>query len=193
MARLPTEAFEKAVNPNIRFERTDVEDGYKFIVWFAIILTLTVGATVVAMIIWGRVLLAQEQPVKATDLPPWYVDTKLKKTKEGDEEREKLLELRLPPQPRLEALEDLGWYVLEMDQRIKGKPRLLPPRAAEHFAPQDKLLAEGDKEKGQLPIKEAFKQLQGKLPTRPDSKAPTTWSTPLPSRGAAGRVETGGS
>ena len=85
-----------------------------------------------------------------------------------------------PPSPRLEAIEDL---------RQGRRARLHPPRAASHLVPQEQELEKGGD--GAIPIKEAMRNL--KLEVRKDpTPAPLTFTTRLPSKGSAGRTQTGG-
>jgi len=53
-----------------------------------------------------------------------------------------------PPEPRLEAHEDL---------REKKKWRLMPPRFEDYAEPQREILEHGDANKGVLPIDQAIK------------------------------------
>jgi hypothetical protein len=82
------------------------------------------------------------------------------------------------PEPRLEAIEDLE----------KRKPKLLPPRASDYLRGQrGELTGEGKA----LPIEDTIKALAGKLPAG-KQETPLGFTVRLPSKAAAGRVETGG-
>jgi hypothetical protein len=101
-------------NPEVRFERTDIETGRVF--WTGVIATLVV-AVIFAVALWfGVWLFALQAPAKRTDLPKAAVDAE-----------------RLPPPPRLEGLEDVR----------EKRTRWLPDRAAEYYRPQEKLLRDG--------------------------------------------------
>jgi hypothetical protein len=81
------------------------------------------------------------------------------------------------PEPRLEAIEDLE----------KRRPRLLPPRASDYLTGQKgELIGEGKS----LPIEDTIKALAGKLPAG-KQQTPQGFTVRLPSKAAAGRVETG--
>ncbi|MFO0878858.1 MAG: hypothetical protein U0840_16070 [Gemmataceae bacterium] len=163
MAQSRTEST-RWTNPDVRFERTDVE--FQGIVIFGIVLTVTTALSLVAMIWLGNALLRQEAALKVTDLPPAAVDAD-----------------RLPPEPRLEALEDI---------RLK-KVALFPPRAAEYYADQQHLLEHGDAARKIEPIQQAMAQVT-RLAAKKEEKAtpPATFSPRLPSKAAAGREDTGG-
>src|SRR5437868_1771871 len=84
-------------NPEVRFERTDVEVGP--IVKGGVYLFGVMGVAA-ALTMWLAWYLTQrEEPVKETQLPPAKVDP----TDRG----ERRTYTPLPPEPRLEALEDV--------------------------------------------------------------------------------------
>jgi hypothetical protein len=163
MARQPHTTNGEYINPEVRFEREDIAPGT--VLKFGIGLVVLVAVSVWAMWWMFHTVLRQESKVKKTDLPPAAVDA-----------------ARLPPAPRLEAFEDLD------GRNVK----LMPPRARDFLATQEKLLAEGDPEQSILPIETAIKEI--KLPSRKgaSSAPPASFSTRLPSKAAAGRRETGG-
>jgi hypothetical protein len=99
-----------------------------------------------------------EQKAKETDLPAAAVDAD-----------------RLPPQPRLEEIEDVR----------EGKFTYYPPRAEEYLSPEEKRLAQGGK--GDLPIGKAIDALAGKLPASRGGPLGA-----LPSKASSGRSSTGG-
>jgi hypothetical protein len=154
------------INPEVRFERVDIAPGT--VLKFGIGLAVLIAAS--SCLTWWmfNMILRQESKVKKTDLPPAAVDSRWTD--------------RQPPEPRLEAFNDL------FDRNVK----LMPPRARESLAAQEKLLAEGDRDNGILSINEAIEQI--KLPSRkgPDSAAPASFSRRLPSKASAGRRTTGG-
>lgn len=133
-------------NPEVRFERSDVSTGSIV----AVALTMCGGlvAIVVGVIWYGQRLQADEDALKRFDLPPARVD-----------------ETRLPPEPRLEAIDDLK------PPQYGGKPPLspglFPPRADEYLKPQRDQLEYGDG-KAMLKIDDAIDALgKGKLKSRP--------------------------
>jgi hypothetical protein len=163
MVKQPHTTNGEYVNPEVRFEREDIAPGTVF--KFGIALAVLVAVS--SWVAWWmfNLVLRQEAQVKKTDLPPAAVDSE-----------------RLPPGPRLEALEDIH------DRKVK----LMPPRAREFLVAQEKLLTEGDKNQGILPIETAIEEI--KLPSRKGagSAPPASFSTRLPSKASAGRMETGG-
>lgn len=86
MARSHSTDGKVWTNPEVRFERSDVEGGG--VVLFGVVLTVGLVLIVPAMFWLGAVLLRLENPRKVTDLPPAAVDAD-----------------RLPPEPRLEFIE----------------------------------------------------------------------------------------
>jgi hypothetical protein len=153
-------------NPEVRFEREDIAPGtvLKFGIGLAVLVAVS------SWLMWWmfHTVLRYERDRKKTDLPPAAVDAR-----ESD---------RLPPEPRLEAFDDLR------DRNVK----LMPPRARESLAGQEELLTQGDAKRGILPIEEAIDEI--KLPSRkgPQSTPPESFSRRLPSKASAGRSETGG-
>ena len=165
MARSHSTEPDGYTNPEVRFERSDVE--YRGVVLFGVILSTCVALVVPAMLWLGHVLLNLEKPRKVTDLPPAAVDAD-----------------QLPPEPRLEALDELR----------ERKARLYPPRAEEYLDAQKKLLADGDPKKGIEEVSLAIEALAGRLPVREGAaEAPVSFSRRLPSKAASGRKFTGGS
>lgn len=149
-------------NPEVRFERKDITSGS--VLKFGVYLAGGVGFVVVSMLWYGDVLLRQHRKLDALDLPRASTD-----------------EDRRPPEPRLEALEDLR----------ENKPRMFPPRAAEYYAPQLERLKSGGGTG--TPIESAMGAVQS-LPTRKtgDRAAPESFSIRLPSKASSGKTETGG-
>jgi hypothetical protein len=140
-----TEASPKT--PGVRFERTDINDA-EVTYW-------GIGFAAVALLgslfaVW--VSMSFIKPPPGVPLPPAAIDGS-----------------RRPPEPRLEALEDLE----------TRRPRLFPPRAAEHRAAEEALLKNGGP--GVLPILKVFREI--KIPSSGGKPAPTT----TPSRATAGR------
>jgi hypothetical protein len=157
------------VNPEVQFERTDVEA--KGVVQFGIGLTVLIVGTMVAMVLLLRLIERLEKPRKESDLPPAAVDQS-----KG-----------LPPIP-LEGIEDVR----------DGRPRLHPPRAADYATPREGQLRKGGPDEGVLPIDRALEQYATELAGQDEQSkrkvpaAPAAFSVRLPSKAASGRVETGG-
>lgn len=150
-------------NPEVRFERHDIAPAS--VLNFAIVLTVVI-AVASAIATWLALALTRaENKIKETSLPPAAVDKDF-----------------LPPQPRLEALEDL---------REKKKAELFPPRAKAYLTGQEQLLLRGKPAAGVEPISEAITQLAGRLPAR-KQPAPEAFGVMLPSKASSGRVDTGG-
>jgi hypothetical protein len=140
----------------VRFERSDVEP--RNVVVFAG--ALVVAVVVIALFLWGVFFLfeARDRVRKETDLPPAAVDRE-----------------RLPPQPRLEELDDLR----------QGKTELWPQRGRNFLGPEEKRIEPS--------VNEAMTELAGKLPAKEGPSAtPPNFLRRLPSRASAGRLETGG-
>ena len=94
-------------NPDVRFERTDVEPGT--IVRYALTFTAVLLGAVAFVWLAIPALLAYNEPAKKTDLPAMTA------------------EARMPePDPRLEAIDDL----------VREDYQLLPPRADRSLAEQ---------------------------------------------------------
>jgi hypothetical protein len=148
--------IEEATNSDVRFERSDIE--YAGVVWFAIVLAVSLAIVIPSCIWLSHLLLNNEKKQKATILPEAQVD-----------------KTRAVPQPVLEALEDLA---------LKKKIQLFPPRAAEAYAADKEKLAEG--------MPKTLADLKLKHRASGDTAPPTQFSTRLPSKGAAGRIDTGG-
>jgi hypothetical protein len=140
-------------NPDVRFERQDIN--LSTVIWAGVLMSTTVLVLSAATLWFGRLLARYEDQRKKTTLPEAAAD-----------------ENRLPPQPRLEALEELH----------EGKVVLRPNRAQTYAH----LPAEM---RGQ--IQEAMAQLAGRLPAQ-KQPAPASYQVPLPSKSSSGRVETGG-
>jgi hypothetical protein len=137
MARSPGTDGKGYTNPEVRFERADIQP--RGIVLFGLVLGGGTLLVALAMTWFGNFLLRAEQPRKKTDLPEARVDAD-----------------RLPPEPRLEGLEDVR----------QKNVRLFPPRARQHLQSQADLLSTGNEAKGILPIQTAIDDLAGKLPAR---------------------------
>lgn len=147
MAKLHTENKGAPANPDVKFEPHDVDED-RVLLWGLAFAFLGLAASVFSVWLSWR-LLQGPPPTRGPVLPVSAAD-------KGDDGR-------LPPQPRLEALEDLR----------KENPRLLPSRAAEYLAPQEKQL-EG--------IEKTFSGL--KLPARKNGeRAPES----MPSKASSGR------
>jgi hypothetical protein len=166
MARQSHTTNGEYINPEVRFEREDIEPGT--VLKFGIGLVVLIVASSWLMWWMFNFIKGYESRVKRTDLPPAAVDS----------ERSE----RLPPGPRFETFEDLD------NRNVK----LMPPRARESLAEQEKLLANGDTGRGILPIEKAIEEI--KLPSRKGagSAPPGSFSTRMPSKASAGRRETGG-
>ena len=163
-------------NPGVRFERGDID--LSTVVWAGVAMSAAAVALSVATIWFGRALTRSEDRRKETTLPPAAVDRE-----------------RLPPEPRLEALEENPEARQDRGQsKSKREPRpgykLLPPRATSYFESQRETLEKGNRKEGILPIEDALSQLAGRLPAR-KREAPSGYAVPLPSKAASGRVETG--
>ena len=152
-----------AANPEVRFERIDITAGS--IVKFGIYLAAGVSLVVVSMLWYGRALQTQNRKPDPLNLPRASTD---------DE--------RQPPEPRLEAMEDLD----------EGKASMFPPRAAEYYSSQREQLKTGGG--AVTPIESAMETVSKSLPVRKtgDRAAPTSFSTRLPSKASSGKTETGG-
>ena len=149
-------------NPEVRFERSDITA--ISITKFGFYLASGVGLVVVSMLWYGDTLMGQSRKPDALNLPQAATDTD-----------------RLPPEPRLEALEDLR----------EDKPRMFPPRAAEYYAPQLERLKTGSGTG--TPIESAMGAVES-LPVRKtgDRAAPGNFSIRLPSKASSGKTDTGG-
>jgi hypothetical protein len=135
-------------NPDVRYERGDID--LKTVVVIGVVLSLVILILSVATVWFGRGLARAEDRRKKTTLPPAAVDTN-----------------RLPPQPRLEALDDLR----------EGKVELRPSRKPAISEAQEK------------PIDDAIRELPALL--RWDKKKRQETGG-LPSKASSGRVGTGG-
>jgi hypothetical protein len=157
----------QATNPDVRFERSDIDDGAiaKFGVALVLLLLGSAAVVTVLFVAFNR----QEDRRKLTDLPPAAVDEEAGGA--------------LPPEPRLEVLDDIPLKRRDIPLQPPRSMQLLETREA-----QESLLANGDPEKGILPIAEAIDRLAGKLPQR---KA-AAQEVALPGKAASGRVVTGG-
>jgi hypothetical protein len=151
------------VNPEVQFERTDVEA--RGVVQFGVGLAVLIIGTAVAMWLLFRLVTRLEAPGKESDLPPAVVDQ----------------DRGLPPIP-LEGIEDVR----------EGRPRHLPPRGAEYAGPREKQLRRGSEGQGVLPIEVAMGEVARQLKAREGGVAPRTYTIRLPSKAASGRAETGG-
>ena len=150
-----------ATHSEVRFERTDITAGA--IVKFGIYLGIGVGLVVVSMLWYGWSLQAQHRKRDPLDLPRASTD--------GER----------PPEPRLEAQEDLD----------RGEARMFPPRADEYLKPQREQLRDGSA--SAMPIESAM-DVAKSLPYRKtgDNAPPTSFSRRLPSKASSGKSETGG-
>ncbi|MFM7149036.1 MAG: hypothetical protein ACKO23_04260 [Gemmataceae bacterium] len=170
MAQPHSTKSQRYTNPEVQFERTDVE--YFGVVVFGIVLCITILLSVVSMFWFGNVLLGVEKNRKVSDLPEARVDGRQKE--------------RFPPEPFLEALEDLS---IEpngyMDPR-KNRPKLYPPRAAQYYRSQMEQLKEGNPAKNAQPMEQTIRALAGKLPAR-SGEAEKNAGNPTATRAAAGR------
>ncbi len=128
-------------NPEVRFERTDIAMGT--VLQFGVGLVVLVAASIWSMWWLYGAINRQESKSKESDLPPAFVDAD-----------------RQPPEPRLEGIEDI---------RAKNV-KLMPSRARDYLAAQEKILADGDEKAGVLAIGKAIDQLAGKLPHRKGNK-----------------------
>jgi hypothetical protein len=134
--------------PGVHFERSDVD--LSTVVWAGVTMTAIVVVLSAATLWFGRALTRHEDSRKRTPLPPAAVD----RTR--------------PPEPRLEALEDLS----------EGKVQLHPSRKQASSEEQEKAIAA------------AIVELAGHLKSR-NRPAPSGYAVPLPSKASSGRVETG--
>jgi hypothetical protein len=176
MAQPRTEDHHEAKNPDVRFERSDVEVG-SIVFWGACFTGLTVFAILFIMYV-APIALRSGRP-KESDLPPAVTDSH-----------------RLPPPPILEGIEDLiDWRNDRSDRQLPRPgarpPELLPPRAEWERRPQEEALAKGGKEA--VPIEQAMEALskKGALPAA-KRNAPTNFGVRLPSKAASGWRSTGG-
>jgi hypothetical protein len=155
-------------NPEVRFEHSDAN--LRTVINCGLGLAALVVVSMLISYVMYRAINRQEDKRKKTDLPPAAVDATTTD--------------RLPPEPRLEAFDDIREHNVKM----------LPPRAEEYFADQKRILAEGDPKEGVLPINEAMSELAAALSKRPHGKRepPPFFSVRLPSKAASGRLSTGG-
>jgi len=166
MAAPSNNTLESYTNPEVRYERSDIESdnvtyySIAFVVLLFVCFGLALAAYPFAMGLY--------ESKKAEALPEMASP--------------KLAEV----EPRLEAIEDLE------GAREGGRPRYkwLPPRAAEYYEPQVELLQKGKDDR--QPMDVAMNELAGKLPARKEGKTPVIYGATLPSDGAAGRAVTGG-
>lgn len=150
-------------NPEVRFERGDIDAGS--IVRFGVVLGGVLLATAF-LVTWLAVILTRmENRIKGTTLPPSAADA----------------DNALPPQPRLEGIEDVRDRVFE----------IYPPRARAYYADQIATLRDGNSKEGVERIADAIDQLAGRLPARKEPP-PASFGVALPSKSSSGRVETGG-
>jgi hypothetical protein len=153
----PAEAsHEEASHGDVKFEHTDANARDVFVAGLVLGAVVVVASLVVVGFYF--VLLAQDNPSKVSTLPPAAGDTRDNPA-------------RMPPEPRLEAIEDLRE---PSDTRFQFQP---------HRAPGS--LSEQEKEKIQKAIQEIQLPAQKKDP-------PPSFSRRLYSKASAGRVETGG-
>jgi hypothetical protein len=143
----------------VAFEAKDIDTRQVFIAGLAFAGIVVASSVFCLFLFWF--LLAEERSRKGTDLPAAAADAG---------------ERRLPPQPRLEALEDLR-------DRQNTRYELLPPRAEEYFKEQREKLVK---------IDDAIQEAKAKLPARAGSPAPRSFQRPLPSKASSGWTETGG-
>jgi hypothetical protein len=155
-------------NPEVRFEHTDID--LATVVRYGGAFVVLVAASLAVVVGLFFMLKKDEVARKKTTLPPAAVDQD-----EG----------RLPPEPRLEAVEDL---------REKRRPQLAPPRARDYLEPQENKLAGGDPAKGEMPIEKAIDAVAGKLPSRksPGAGASNPLRDAMPSQASSGREPAGG-
>ena len=167
-------------NPDVRFERTDVDIGplVKGAVYLFVVLSL--AAVLAVWLAWY--VTKWEQPVKETDLPP--AADEVQSVRKSDGSQEKTVGTTLPPSPRLEAIDDVR-------ERDRKNFVLYPPRAEE--------INKGDRKKAekQKPVDAALAAKERLFPVRKEGdaeakKAPTNFSVALPSKSSAGRKTTGG-
>ena len=143
MARSPSTDGKPYTNPEVRFERSDVTAGG--ILTFGAGLAGGLVVVILAMLWFGRAMKTRiDNERKIADLPPAHVDKN-----------------RLPPEPRLEAWEDVR----------QKNVQLFPPRASGYLKSQRELLDEGNAKTGVLPIRTAIDDLAGKLPVRKGEKS----------------------
>jgi hypothetical protein len=137
----------------VRFERSDIN--LSTVVWAGVALSAIVVVLSAATLWYGRILSSREGQRKKTTLPDAEVDRN-----------------RLPPEPRLEALDELH----------EGKVTLRPTRAQTY----EQLPADVRHEIG-----DAIAALAGRLPAakRPP---PSSFGVPLPSKSSSGRAQSGG-
>lgn len=151
MAKQATETAYK--NPEVRYEREDIDAGGVF---RSGLVLAALAAASAAFSIWLSLgFLRLPLPGSAQALP----------TLAGENTR--------PPEPRLEAIEDLE----------KGRHQLLPPRAREYLHPQEELLEKGGA--GVIPIEQVFREMT--FPSTKGKLAPMS----QPNRSAAGRAVKG--
>jgi hypothetical protein len=101
-------------NPEVRFERSDIEPGA--VLRWGLSFAAAIAAAALFVLFIAPRLVRSFEPLKKTDLPPMAAEAR-------------------PPEagPRLEGIEDLE----------KRTPHLLPPRAAYSLTPQRRELDEG--------------------------------------------------
>jgi len=166
-------------NPDVRFERTDVETGPVVKGGAYLLVVLSAAAVLTLWLAWY--VKEQEQPVKATDLPPAADEEQ--PVRKSDGTQEKAVGTPLPPDPRLEAIDDVR-------ERDKKSFAIYPPRANESYDVQRK------KVKDSQPVETAL-AAGGLFPVRKGGdeqakKPPSNFTVELPSKSSAGRKTTGG-
>jgi hypothetical protein len=172
MAKRATEHAPPA-NPDVRFEREDVDPG-SVLRWMTAFVVFSCAASTFA--VWLAFRLEGAAPPGAEDALPEMAGEK----EGGYDIRPPRSDVRQgkrprrPPEPRLEAIDDLE----------KGRHELLPHRAEASLRPQrEELEKDGG---GVIPIEKALKEM--KLPSIKDGKpAPA-----VPSKASAGRYVEGG-
>jgi hypothetical protein len=148
-----------AEHHGVRFERSDIEP--RGVVAFGV--GLVVALVLISLILWGLfAFLADRAKAHNTkdQLPQAAVDDN-----------------RLPPQPRLEEIDDLR----------EGKLAFRPARAKQYRGRQETRLEEGDPAQGAIKIDDAIKAVAGKLPVRKTAPHVPAGSARPPARAASGR------
>jgi hypothetical protein len=178
MAKAHTDAG--ATNPDVRFERTDVDIGPVVKGGAYLFGVLSLAAVLAGWLAWYVTM--RERPLKETDLPP--AADEVQSVRRPDGSQEKTVGTTLPPSPRLEAIDDVR-------ERDSKNFVLYPPRAEEIYKSERKKAEDRKAVDAALAAKDRL------FPVRKDGadearKAPTNFGVALPSKSSAGRKTTGG-
>lgn len=166
MAEIETAPQGPQGEHEIGYEVTDLH--VPGIVWFGVFLVIGTALIMVGLSGLYWLLNSWEEKLKKDELPPAVVD-----------------ENRLPPEPRLEMIEDIR----------EGQFRYWTPRAADYLKRVEPSLQ--GKEGTGVSIDKAMEAVSGRLPvrkspgTQKQGSSPSGYQLRLPSRASSGRTYTG--